>query len=446
MMVPSKRLINYALLLGVPIAILGGLAPSVAPLAAAVAAVLVLCVLVDGAISTDRLEGLKAQVHGVQRLALGVEGEVEVMLENEKGQDLRLRAGLRLPADATSSKPEARVRLTAKRPRFRLRWPVTGHKRGSYILPSLHVERSSLLGLWDLRRTLNLNGELRVYPGLGHERRQMAHLFLKRGLGTRVARLAGQGREFEKLREYVSGDTFNDIHWKATARKARPITKVFQVERTQQVVVVVDSSRLSGRPAMAVEGEGGDDATFLDRQVNAALALRLATMQQGDHYGLVAFADKVQRYLPPRAGRAHANACRDALYGLFPTPVTPDYNELFSWLRGTLRRRALLLFLTSLDDPVLAESFERGLGLLSREHLVQVVMPKPRDAAAAFNAPLARDRDLADALAGDLRFKELRLLEKRLRARGAGFVLADDTRLSVELVTQYLRIKERQLL
>src|SRR5258708_1628120 len=71
---------------------------------------------------------------------------------------------------------------------------------------------------------------------------------LRRGSeGMRALRQIGRGREFEKLREYVPGDGFDEIHWKATARHGHPITKVFQVERTQEVYVVIDSSRLAGR-------------------------------------------------------------------------------------------------------------------------------------------------------------------------------------------------------
>ena len=91
--------------------------------------------------------------------------------------------------------------------------------------------------------------EIRVYPNLFTERRNLAALFLHRGaFGLHAQRQVGKGREFEKLREYMPGDSFDEIHWKATAKRGRPITKVFQIERTQEVYVVIDASRLSARP------------------------------------------------------------------------------------------------------------------------------------------------------------------------------------------------------
>jgi uncharacterized protein (DUF58 family) len=77
--------------------------------------------------------------------------------------------------------------------------------------------------------------ELRVYPNLLGERRAVASIFLRRALpGVHSARQIGKGRDFEKLRDYVPGDSFDDIHWKATAKRAHPVTKVFQIERTQE--------------------------------------------------------------------------------------------------------------------------------------------------------------------------------------------------------------------
>src|SRR2546430_17663496 len=99
-------------------------------------------------------------------------------------------------------------------------------------------------------------------------------------------------------------------------------------------------------------GTGHSELT-LERFITAALVLGLAAEQQGDLFGLVTFTDKVGAFLRARNGKAHYNACRDAVYTLQPQIVTPDFDELATFIRLRLRRRALLIFLTSLDDPVL---------------------------------------------------------------------------------------------
>src|SRR5207249_6090507 len=91
-------------------------------------------------------------------------------------------------------------------------------------------------------------------PNLFSERKQLVALFLNRGtFGLHAQRQIGKGRDFEKLREYIPGDSFDEIHWKASAKRGRPVTKVFQIERTQEVYVIIDASRLSAR---SVESRG----------------------------------------------------------------------------------------------------------------------------------------------------------------------------------------------
>src|SRR5204862_3712820 len=125
----------------------------------------------------------------------------------------------------------------------------------------------------------------------------------RRAFGIHAQRQVGKGRDFEKLRDYMHGDPLEDVHWKATAKRGRPVTKVFQIERTQEVYVVVDCSRLSGRvssdPSEAALIEERNSAiksvatTVLDRFLTTTLLLALATEQQGDHFGLVTFSDRV---------------------------------------------------------------------------------------------------------------------------------------------------------
>ncbi len=183
----------------------------------------------------------------------------------------------------------------------------------------------------------------------------------------------------------------------------------------------------------------------LERFVTAALVLGLAAEQQGDLFGIITFGDKVETFLRAKNGKAHYSICRDALYALEPRIVTPDYDELCTSIRLRLRRRALLLFLTSLDDPVLAESFVKNVDLIRRQHLVLVNMLQPPEVAPVFNNPTVQSADeLYQHLGGHLLWNNLRELERLLQRRGVRFSLLKNERLSAELVSQYLNVKQRQ--
>ncbi len=132
---------------------------------------------------------------------------------------------------------------------------------------------------------------------------------------------------------------------KQRAHRGHPITKVFQVERTQEVYVIVDASRLTGRLQNPDEPAQG---TRLDRYIAAALLLGLAAEKQGDLFGLLTFSDSILSFVRARNGKEHYNACREALYRLEPQAVSPDFEEVASYIRLRLRRRALLVFMMTL--------------------------------------------------------------------------------------------------
>ena len=87
---------------------------------------------------------------------------------------------------------------------------------------------------------------VRVLPNLEQAKQQTLYLIRTRqvAMEQRRRRLRGLGREFESLREYRTGDEFRNISWTATARRSKLITRVFQVERSQTVWIVLDAGRL----------------------------------------------------------------------------------------------------------------------------------------------------------------------------------------------------------
>lgn len=186
--------------------------------------------------------------------------------------------------------------------------------------------------------------------------------------------------------------------------------------------------------------------SYLERFITAAMVLGLAAQKQGDLFGVVTFSDQIHGFARAKSGKAHYSACRDLLYTLEPKRVNPDFDELCAFLRLRLRRRALLVLLTNLDDPVLAESFVKNVALIQRQHLILVNMLRPPAAQPLFAQPIAAVDDLYQALGGHLLWHDLRELERELHHRGVHFALLENERMCVELVSQYLTIKRRQLL
>jgi uncharacterized protein (DUF58 family) len=442
MLTPRSTLLFLVAVVVLPAALLAGMFPSA--LAPALLTIVVVAVIAaaDAVWAPARLAGIDVQVAPVVRLSKDREGRIELLIRNNGARAAVLRLAPDLPLEMRAHNEEIAFAVPPKSDWSRLPWTCSPARRGRYPLETVYLGGSSALGLWLVRKELAVKCEIRVYPNLATERKSLAALFLKRGsLGLHVQRQLGKGRDFEKLREYAPGDSFDDIYWKATARRARPVTKVFQIERTQEVYVIVDTSRLSQRAS------GSDAGTMLERYVTAALVLGLAAEQQGDLFGLITFSDRVEAFVPARNGKNHYGLCRDVLYTVQPKNTTPDLDELSSFIRLRLRRRALVIFLTSLDDPALADSFLRNVELLRRHHVVMVNMIRQASTAVMFSNPDVHSTDeLYQQLGGHLRWQRLAQLEKALQRRGVRFALLENERFSADAVSGYLTVKRRQLL
>jgi uncharacterized protein (DUF58 family) len=231
------------------------------------------------------------------------------------------------------------------------------------------------------------------------------------------------------------------------------VTKVFQIEKTQEVYVIIDASRLSSRSPVITDtnqpyaSNGEYPLSIMERFVTGALVMGAAAQRQGDLFGVLTFSDRVRNFIRAKSGAGHYTRCRDALSSIHPEIVNPDLGELFSFIGMKLRRRALLIFLTSLDDPAIAESFINGIGLIARKHLVLVNMLRPAGVNPLFSEPAVESLDdLYQALGGHLIRQNLSETGKILERRGVRFSLLENETMCGELVSQYMELKQRQLL
>lgn len=527
---PRSRLLWLTGVVLIPAAMAVAAAPQVEVLFLLALVGLAVVAVGDWVLSASLLGGVKVTCGTPVRLTKDLPGQIDLRVRDGRFGERPLRLALALPPEFQCPEEFVSFRMSASaladaanaarqdngkshhakdkkdaQPWWIVSWKCTPLRRGNFTLDFAYFERSSLLGLWAIRRRvtvrpLNATGdgeapagrvtEIRVYPNLMSERKNVSALFLYRGdYGSHVQRTVGKGREFEKLREYVPGDGYDELHWKATARRGRPITKVFQVERTQEVYVLIDASRLSARefqltaggpqflaaedaaggatsatppgagvtPAAGTAGPAASGpvapgslpqaVTALERYLTASLVMAMAAQRQGDLFGVVAFSNTIDSFVRSRGGQQHYRTCRDSLYTLQPRMVSPDFGEVFSFIRLHLRRRALLVILTSLDDPILAESFARNVGLVSRQHLVLVnQLRTPMTAPLFADENVASVRDVYSRLAGHLQWQRLRELEKALKRQGVSYAQMESPTLCAQLVSQYMNVKRRQIL
>jgi uncharacterized protein (DUF58 family) len=447
MIAPRLRLVLVMLIVTVPLATAAGVSPGLLGISLLLIGLALIIALLDLALGLGRYRDLNFLLPGVVRGTVAEPAELEIQTQHITVGNGEIRLAVGFPDGLESERTETRFGLNKADGIVRI--PFVGRSRGSFQIRFIHFDWRSPLGFWIYRDHRTVQCEVRIYPNLRFEGRQVAHFLIRGAVGAHARPQIGRGREFEKLREYEQGDSFDAIHWKATAKRRFPVTKIFQLERAQEIYIAVDTSRLSARPLPEpfARDENAATTTHLDRAISAALLLSIAAERQGDRFGFLCFSDRVNHFLKARSGFAHFSACRELTVSLCSQTVSPDFAEIMATVKNRLKRRSLFVFLTSLDDSVIAEDFVRAVDLLSRQHLVLVVTIAPAGLQPLFDSSRVSDADaIYRRLGGHLNWIKLQNLQRVLARKGVQFHVAPNQQAGLKLVSDYMDLKRRQLL
>jgi len=307
-------------------------------------------------------------------------------------------------------------------------WPwmpeITLLRRGLWPGPRVGIERRSHFQIWRLRQWFDVPEPLRIEADLRAGRREILRSPVYRWLvASQQTPWTGHGREFERLREYQPGDNYSEIAWKSTARRAAPVTRLFQWEQRQEVYFVVDQSRASALvldPTEATESEASERRAprrLLDLAVETALVGATVALELGDEFGLVTYADEPKSWLRAGSGQSQFHQFRERLLNIESLPTTADYEALFGEIRVRLRRRAYLLLLADVAERSVSDSLRRGVGLVRSSHALLVTSILPTHARPAFSPgeELHTEQDVYAALAGEKENQRLGALARQMR-------------------------------
>lgn len=314
-----------------------------------------------------------------------------------------------------------------------VRYRYRPSQRGRARFGDIQIERPSPLGLWQVRRRIPCAAEVPVYPDFSMlaERFDPARAQLH-DIGLRRRSRRGDGLEFHQLRDYQPGDSLRRIDWKATARKRRLISREYQEEQNQPLLLLLDGG---DRLALPVAG-----LTGFDHGLNAGLLLAWNALLEGDRPGAMVFSGASERWVPPVRGRRGINNLLTALYDLQPGSQATDFTDVARRLETHWRRRALVVLITRLQPDDL-DDLKTALALLRRRHLV-IIADMQMPARMALGQREIRDFDDALLVAGDAIYEEERqALYTRLRHAGAVIVDATPSQLPGRLNATYLALK-----
>jgi uncharacterized protein (DUF58 family) len=428
---PAARCLQ---LLGLATALFLGafLAPALLPAAVALDAAVVAATALDW--QRARRGRLAAARRWPPLLVQGATAEVVVQVDN---LSTRRRATLLLREGLHPALAPAPLRRRVELPpggSSSWRYPLVPRRRGEHTPAPLTVR---VLGPWGLawaQRDLAAGQRVRVYPQVRWEGRvgQLLVAAQRQRLGQVSLRQLGVGSEPYALREYLPGDALVKVHWKATARHGRMISREDTWERGARLVVLLDCARTMA----AMDGA----RSKLDYSLAAALALTRVAAARGDQVSLIAFSDRIERAVRVRAGARSARQAYAALFDLQARLTEPAYDLAVEAIGQLEARRANAVLLTSVVDLAAAELLRESLLRLAGRHrpllinledpeLRRLATAEPRTAVEAFAQVASLEIGIAN-----------RRLARHLQHGGIRVISSSADQLALQTLEAYLAL------
>ena len=234
--------------------------------------------------------------------------------------------------------------------------------RGAYRVGPVDVRTSDAMGMFDQERTVHDVHQLDVVP-LYVELRYLDLLSraLKHNMGPVTINELGRSTDFYSIREYVKGDPYRKINWKASAKRRVLMINEDEKETLSDCAIFVDSR------AMAATGTPMDN--FHEQSLRATLGLSRTLVGSKNRVMVVTYNDAVN-IVPPGLGNAHNRVVQAML-----VETVAKGNLTFDWAAGYARpflkpRSDIVVFSPLLSDMTFYPTI---LGLIRTGHQVVVV-------------------------------------------------------------------------
>lgn len=257
-------------------------------------------------------------------------------------------------------------------------------------------------------------------------------------LGVKRIRRAGNNTEFEQIKDYVQGDEYRAINWKASARRHQLMVNVYRDERSQQIVCLIDKGRVMQHAFAGM--------TLLDYAINASLVLSYVAIHREDKAGLLTFAETADSFVSPGRRSGQMQTLLESLYSQQTTFGETDFSALCVSVNKHISKRSLLVLFTNFAGMTAMLRQLSYLQQLNSRHRLLVVFFEDAEMKDYIATNASTTEDYYRHVIAEKFAAEKRLIVSTLKRHGILSLLTTPANLSIDVINKYIEIKSRQLL
>jgi uncharacterized protein (DUF58 family) len=401
--------------------------------------ILLILVVYDYILLFIRNKGIFAFRSMAERLSNGDDNEIRIDIENFYPYTAQLDVIDEVPHQF--QKRDVLFKLSV-RPGDKkiLRYSLRPVKRGSYEFGVINIYVKTFYKLLSRRYIAGTPMNVPVYPSYLQLRKYQLMAISNRlsEIGVKKMRRIGHSMEFEQIKEYVSGDDYRTVNWKATARKSQLMVNSYTDERSQQVYCIIDKSRVMKMPF--------DGLSLLDYSINTSLVLSNVALMKQDKAGLITFSEKISSFLVADKKALQMQSILETLYNQKTRYLESDYERLYIFIRRKITQRSLMLLFTNFESLTGMRRQLSYLKKIAENHLLIIVFFENTELMKFIDKPSGNLEDIYSKTIAENFLFEKRQIVKELNQGGILTILTAPQNLTVNTLNKYLEIKARQLI
>ncbi len=373
------------------------------------------------------------------KLSLGDANPVRLVLKSEYPLPVEIEIFDELPFQLQVRDFGITTKLQQEKPEEIL-YHVTPTERGIFNFGNINLIAKTQIGLLKRRVKLPASYDTAVYPSVMQMKKYELMMFSNLSMqnGVRKLRRIGHSYEFDQVKNYVRGDDFRSINWKATSRRNELMVNQYEDERSQPIYLILDKSRVMKMP---FEG-----MTLLDYSINSTLVMSNIILQKGDRVGLISFSNTLDSRIKAEQRSGQLGKIMESLYRQKTEFLEADYDLMYDGVRRLTNGRSLLIFFTNFESMSALKRNLPTLRRLNKLHLLVVVFFQNTELTDYSNLPTTDLEDIYSQTLAQKFLVEKRRMVEELKKYGIQSVLTKPEDLSVNTVNKYMELKARGMI
>jgi len=399
-------------------------------------ALLLIASITDSLLLWHRKKAADTERYCAPRFSNGDDNDVRLVIENFYPFKVRMDIIDEIPVVFQCRDILFKASIESRQTKI-LHYKLRPTKRGEYDFGHVLLYITTIIGLVSRRIKCATPVSIAVYPSyiMLHQYEFLAIHQNLQELGIKKIRRIGHNTEFESIKEYIKGDDYRTINWKASARRHFPMVNVYQDERSQQIYNIIDKGRIMQNTFRGM--------TLLDYAINASLVLSFIAIRKDDKAGLATFAEKFESFIPAGKQVSQMQQILDSLYRQQTVFGESDYSSLYVHLNKHINKRSLLVVYTNFDTIIGMERQLEYLRQLARRHVVLVVFFEDTELKElTAQSPTSMEGYYQQVISDKFIFEKQHVIAK-LRLHGIYSLLTEPDKLSVNIINKYLEMKAR---